>query len=421
MSNPDTLESTSRTAVASPAEASALEPPADLQLVPPPPVQAVAAESASGRVKLKPEDVAELDAQVRGFIDTMTGLDEQDPKLKECVERIHAMGNKDIEQSAGVSNRLLERPVKTLKNGLFDSGSDISRALVDLRTTVEKLDPSSQGDLFAPRKLLGLIPFGNRLNEYFDQYRSSQAHLNAIVETLRRGKDELLRDNAAIEQEKVNLWTLMERLEKYIYLGKKLDAALETKARGLEPSDPQKAKVVREELLFYTRQKVTDLLTQMAVNIQGYLAMDLLRKNNFELIKGVDRATTTTVAALRTAVMVAQALVNQKLVLDQISALNSTTANMIETTSEMLKKQTGEIHQQAASSTIEVEKLRKAFQNVYQTMDAIADFKSRSLESMRKTVDSLSSEVSKARTYLDRVRRQESKAALTADAGEVRL
>ena len=400
-----------------------LTPPADLQLTPPQPVAAVQPESASGRVKLKPEDLADLDGQVRGFIDAMTGLDEQDPKFKDCVDRIHTMGNKDVEQSAGVSNRLLDRPVKTLKNGLFDSGSDISRALVDLRTTVEKLDPSSQGDLFAPRKLLGLIPFGNRLNEYFDQYRSSQSHLNAIVETLKRGKDELLRDNAAIEQEKVNLWTLMERLEKYIYLGKKLDAALDAKAKALDATDAQKAKVVREELLFYTRQKVTDLLTQMAVNIQGYLALDLLRKNNFELIKGVDRATTTTVAALRTAVMVAQALVNQKLVLDQISALNSTTANMIETTSDMLRQQTGEIHQQAASSTIEVEKLRKAFENVYQTMDAIADFKSRSLDSMRKTVDALSNEVTKARTYLDRVRSRESTAALTtqSSASDVKL
>jgi uncharacterized protein YaaN involved in tellurite resistance len=398
-----------------------LTPPTDLELTPPQPVPPVAPESASGRVKLKPQDVAELDAQVRSFIDAMTGLDEQDPKFKDCLDRIHTMGNKDIEQSAGVSNRLLDRPVKTLKNGLFDSGSDISRALVDLRTTVEKLDPSSQGDLFAPRKLLGIIPFGHRLSEYFDQYRSSQSHLNAIVETLRRGKDELLRDNAAIEQEKVNLWTLMERLEKYIYLGKKLDAALDAKAKSLDATDAQKARVVREELLFYTRQKVTDLLTQMAVNIQGYLALDLLRKNNFELIKGVDRASTTTVAALRTAVMVAQALVNQKLVLDQISALNTTTGNMIVATSEMLKKQTGEIHQQAASSTIEVDKLHKAFENVYQTMDAIADFKSRSLESMQKTVESLSSEVSKARTYLDRVRQQESAQALTAESSEVRL
>jgi uncharacterized protein YaaN involved in tellurite resistance len=417
MSTSDTMTTASNPAVQE------LTPPADLQLTPPQPVPAVTPESASGRVKLKPEDLAELDAQVRSFIDTMTGLDEQDPKFKDCLDRIHSMGNKDVEQSAGVSNRLLDRPVKTLKNGLFDSGSDISRALVDLRTTVERLDPSTQGDLFAPRRLLGVIPFGNRLNEYFDQYRSSQSHLNAIVETLKRGKDELLRDNAAIEQEKVNLWALMERLEKYIYLGKKLDAALDAKARVLEPTDPQRARVVREELLFYTRQKVTDLLTQMAVNIQGYLALDLLRKNNFELIKGVDRATTTTVAALRTAVMVAQALVNQKLVLDQISALNTTTGNMIQTTSEMLKKQTGEIHQQAASSTIEVDKLRKAFENVYQTMDAIADFKSRSLESMQKTVESLSNEVTKARTYLDRVRQRESAAALSTDvkSGDVRL
>ncbi len=417
MSTSDAMTTASNTV------AEELAPPADLQLTPPQPVPAVTPESASGRVKLKPEDLAELDAQVRSFIDAMTGLDEQDPKFKDCLDRIHSMGNKDVEQSAGVSNRLLDRPVKTLKNGLFDSGSDISRALVDLRTTVERLDPSTQGDLFAPRKLLGVIPFGNRLNEYFDQYRSSQSHLNAIVETLKRGKDELLRDNAAIEQEKVNLWTLMERLEKYIYLGKKLDAALDAKARALEPADPQRARVVREELLFYTRQKVTDLLTQMAVNIQGYLALDLLRKNNFELIKGVDRATTTTVAALRTAVMVAQALVNQKLVLDQISALNTTTGNMIQTTSEMLKKQTGEIHQQAASSTIEVDKLRKAFENVYQTMDAIADFKSRSLESMQKTVESLSNEVTKARTYLDRVRQRESAAALSSDVkpGDVRL
>jgi uncharacterized protein YaaN involved in tellurite resistance len=405
----------------SPDVATELKPPADLELTPPQPVAAVAPEVASGRVKLKPDDVKELDEQVREFIDAVVTLDQTDPKFKDCVERIHSMGTKEIERSASVSNRMLDRPVKTMKNGLFDSGSEISSSLVDLRNTVENLDPSRQGDLFAPRKLLGMIPFGNRLRDYFDQYQSSQSHLNAIIEALKRGQDELMRDNAAIEQEKVNLWTLMERLEKYIYLGKQLDGALDTKAKALEASDPNKARIVREEMLFYTRQKVTDLLTQMAVNIQGYLALDLLRKNNLELIKGVDRATTTTVAALRTAVMVAQALANQKLVLDQITALNTTTGNLIETTSEMLKKQTGQLHEQAASSTIEIDKLKHAFENVYQTMDAIASFKTRSLDSMRQTVDALSGEVTKARGYLDRVRQQESAVALAVDSADVRL
>ena len=55
--------------------------------------------------------------------------------------------------------------------------------------------------------------------------------------------------------------------------------------------------------------------------------------------------------------------------------------------------------------------------------DAIATFKSRSLDSMQKTVDSLSTEVTKARTYLDRVRQQQSSAALGAssDLADVKL
>jgi uncharacterized protein YaaN involved in tellurite resistance len=223
-----------------------LKPPADLELTPPQPVSAVAPEAAAGRVKLPPQETAELDSQVRSFVDSIATLDEHDPKFKECVDRVHTMGNKDVELSASVSNRMLERPVRSMKSGLFDSGSDISQSLVDLRNTIEKLDPSRQGDLFAPRKLLGLIPFGSRVASYFEQYQSSQTHINAIVESLRRGKDELMRDNAAIEQEKVNLWTLMERLEKYIYLGKHLDAALEGKAKALDGTDPEKARVVRE-------------------------------------------------------------------------------------------------------------------------------------------------------------------------------
>ena len=398
-----------------------LEPPEEFALTAPAPISVVPVQSASGKVRLKPEDVAELETQIRSFIDEISALDSQDSKFKEAIDRIHNLGNREIEASASVSNRMLDKPVKTLKAGFFDNGTDIGKGLIDLRRTIEDLDPSRQGDMFTGRKLLGVIPLGNKLGNYFDRYQSSQSHINAIIEALKRGKDELIRDNSAVEQEKANLWRLMERLEKYVLLGKKLDSELEKKASALDASDPEKARVVREEMLFYIRQKVTDLLTQLSVNVQGYLALDLLRKNNLELIKGVDRATTTTVAALRTAVIVAQALLNQKLVLDQISALNSTTSNMIESTSAMLRQQSAQIHQQAASSTIEIDKLRRAFQNVYQTMDTIADFKIKALASMQTTVDVLSGEVEKAKSYVDRVRKQNSSEALALGEGDVKL
>jgi uncharacterized protein YaaN involved in tellurite resistance len=253
---------------------------------------------------------------------------------------------------------------------------------------------------------LGLIPFGNKIQDYFYQYQSAQTQLNKIVESLYNGQDELRKDNAAIETEKAALWDTMGKLEQYIYLGKQIDTTLANKIAEIEIQSPEKARIIKEEMLFYVRQKVQDLLTQLAVSIQGYLALDMIRKNNLELIKGVDRATTTTISALRTAVMVAQALTNQKLVLDQINALNTTTSNMIAGTAKMLKQQAGDISRQAVNTTVELDKLKTAFADIYQTMDMMADYKIKALSNMQQTVNALSSEIEKSKTYLDKARQE---------------
>ena len=332
----------------------------------------------------------QLEATADAFAVSVTTLDVHSPEFTGKVGSITRMGDREMRAAAAVSNRMLERPVKAMGSGLFDASSPVSRSLIDLRNTVEELDPSRQGDLFSSRKLLGMIPLGSKLRDYFDRYRSSQTHLDAIINSLYRGQDELRKDNAAIEQEKVNLWASMGRLQQYALLAGRLDQALDDKIAGLEATDPEKARVLRQDVQFYVRQKHQDLLTQLAVAVQGYLALDLVRRNNHELIKGVDRATTTTVAALRTAVMVAQALANQRLVLDQITALNSTTGNLIESTSSMLRQQTGRIHDQAASATINLNQLKAAFDNIYATMEAVDTYKGAALQSMRTTVDALS-------------------------------
>ncbi|KPJ93801.1 MAG: toxic anion resistance protein [Gammaproteobacteria bacterium SG8_11] len=376
-------------------------------LSPPAPVKPVEKEAAASMVKLDMDTINKLEAKVDQFLNTVLSLDLQSEEFKEKVANIHALGNEEIRASANISNRLLDKPVNAMHEGFFDEKSNISQALVSLRSTVEDLDPAKQGDLLAPKKLFGLIPFGDKLRDYFYKYQSAQSHINKIIQALYDGKEELQKDNAAIEEEKVNAWNLMLKMEQYVYVGKKLDAALEAKIAQIEAKDAEKARVVKEEMLFYLRQKVTDLLTQLAVTVQGYLAMDMIRKNNLELIKGVDRATTTTVSALRTAVMVSQALTNQKLVLEQINALNSTTSNMIESTSNLLKQQASDIQQQASSSTVEIDKLKKAFQNIYDTMDMMSNYKVKALDNMKQTVDLLSGEVSKAKEYADKIREKQ--------------
>ena len=385
-----------------PPEQAVIEP-----LTPPAPVAAVAPDKAHSMVKLEPRTLTSLNAKVQEFVSAVLTLHPQSDEFKNKVANIHNLGSAEIRSAASVSNRMLQRPTQALSSGLFDDGAPIARTLTDLRKTVEDLDPGRQGDLFAPKKLFGIIPFGNRLRDYFLQYQSAQSHINAILQALYNGQDELRKDNAAIEQEKANLWAMMQKLEQYVYVGKQLDTELEGRIGQIEAESQEKARIIKEEMLFYLRQKVQDLLTQLAVSIQGYLALDMIRKNNLELIKGVDRATTTTVSALRTAVIVAQALANQKLVLDQINALNTTTGNLIESTSAMLKQQSGQIQQQAVSATISLDKLKTAFSNIYQTMDMMADYKIKALDNMRQTVEVLSTEVDKAKKYVTQAREAE--------------
>jgi len=361
-------------------------------------VATVAPAKAAGLVPIDAAHVSELDARVDSYVTELVAQDTSSPAFGAQVDRLTSLGAREIAEAAGQSNRFLDRPVRAM-----DRDTGIGANLTELRQTVEDLDPGKRGDLFTRKRLFGMIPFGgNKLRTYFDGYRSAQTHISAILARLASGKDELLHDIAAVDIERANLWATMGKLEQMIHMSKTLDSKLEAKAVELDYTDPAKAKAIRETALFYVRQRTTDLLTQMAVSVQGYLALDLVKKNNIELVKGVDRASTTTVAALRTAVTVAQALTAQRLVLDQITALNTTTASMIDATGTLLKSQTGVIHQQAASSTIPIETLQRAFQNIYQTMDAIDNFKLQALASMKSTVDTLGNEVAKSRGYIAR-------------------
>ncbi|MDI9628622.1 MAG: toxic anion resistance protein [Acidobacteriota bacterium] len=350
-----------------------------------------------------------LDSKVTQFMGAIMSEESGSPEFSRQADAVRSMGDADIRRAAEMSNRLLDTPINEMKTGGLSEVSKVSSTLLELRRIIEDLDP---GEVGTQKKFLGIIPFGDKIQDYFRKYQSSQKHLNAILHALRSGQDELTKDNVSLNMEKQQLWDTMNRLNQYIYLAEQLDSRLSGAIAELQVTDPMKADALNKDVLFYVRQKHQDLLTQLAVSIQGYLAIDVIIKNNAELIKGVDRASTTTVSALRTAVITAQALGNQKLVLDQITALNATTAGLIERTSEMLRDNSVTIQQQAASSTVSVESLQKAFANVYQTMDSIDSFKIEALNTMSQTIGTLETEVAKSRAYLERARQSDERRGL---------
>jgi len=297
---------------------------------------------------------------------------------------------------------LLDRPAAAMGKGTGDAQTRVANTLTDLRTTVTDLDPK-RADLTGVKRVLKFLPGGDKIDRYFARYQSAQSHLNAIIKALDSGQDDLRKDNASIDTEKQNMWTAMGKLSEYNALATALDGALEQKVAELEAAGrTSDAGALRSDALFPVRQRRQDIMTQMAVNVQGYLALDLVRRNNIELIKGVDRAQTTTIAALRTAVIVSQALSRQKLVLDQISALNTVTSNLIESTSEQLRLQGAQINEQAAASTVDVAKLQAAFDNVFATMDALDTFRGQAVGSMAATVAALEGQLERAKPYLER-------------------
>jgi uncharacterized protein YaaN involved in tellurite resistance len=372
-----------------------------IELTPPEALKPIAPEAAEGLIRLKPETLQNLDERVTQFLDIILKEPAGSDAFRARIEGVHNLANDDIRAAAQVSNRLLNQPSRNLQGQILDESSPVSSALLELRKTIESLDPARQGDLLAPRKLLGIIPMGNRLTDYFRRFETAQNHLDGILKSLLDGQDALRKDNAALEEEKLEAWTIMERLEQYIYIGRQVDHAVEVRLESMQTSDPERAKILQEEFLFYLRQKIQDLLTQLAVTVQGYLAMEVIRKNNIELIKGVDRATTTTLSALRTAVIVAQALANQRLVLSQVSALNRQTGDLIASTSEMLREQAGAIQHQAVAATLDLDQLKTAFGNIYATLDLVAGYKLKALATMQSSIETLTRDIEQARSRLD--------------------
>jgi uncharacterized protein YaaN involved in tellurite resistance len=340
------------------------------------------------------------------YVRGLTALDARSPEFAGRVGEITALGAGEMRAAAAQSNRMLERTVRSLPGKGGDAQSQVAGSLVELRRVVEDLDPR---DLPANkgRRFLSRLPGGNKLRDHVAKYASAQGTLNRIVGSLRGGQDELRRDSAALQTERVRLWETMGKLQEYVVLTEALDAAVEAHIRThVDGTDPQAGDTLRADVLFPVRQKHQDLLTQLAVCAQGYLAMDVVRRNNEELIKGVDRAATTTVSALRISVMLASALDHQKKVVDQVNALRGTTEDLIRGNAEMLATQSGEIQRIAADPAVGAETLRSAFQQIYRTLDAIDTYKAQATETMAATVESLTSELQSASRYLERSRNQ---------------
>jgi len=348
-----------------------------------PDIKAIEQEIDSEK-KILPEEEAKLKQQAESNALALLNCDiESLAEKSKFTESIEQFGLGSMQKSS-VKNALLKTSVGNLsKSG--DEGSEVSKSLTDLQKQIKTLDPSIID--FTKKGLLGKV--ANPIRQYFSKYEKAESVIDGIMKSLDKGKATLKNDNTTLAIEQSALRELSKTLAQEIEMAMLMDNFIEEKLSEAQAqnADEGKVKFIQEEVLFPLRQRTTDMQQMIIVNQQGIIAMEVIQRNNKELMRGVDRAKNVTISALRTAVTAASALYNQKIVLQKIQALNETTSGLIGATSQMLKSQGAEIHKQSVESTVSAEDLKAAFENAVAALDEISNFKREALPVMKQNIE----------------------------------
>ncbi|MBL1267429.1 MAG: toxic anion resistance protein [Halomonas sp.] len=343
----------------------------------------------------------ELEAMADRFVEDILAEGDEESVVRQR-RAVDEMGL-ELQQQAAHRSAMLQTPLRKLAHQ-GDEGGPVAKALTDLRGRMEGLDPARHR--LAPTTLdrvLAVIPgLDSRLQRYFRKFENTQQALDAIIEDLESGRDMLHRDNLTLNDDQQALTKILGELNRQIALGRMIDRRLQEEIAARD-SDDTRRQFLEEELLFPLRQRIVDLQQQLAVSQQGVLALEVIIRNNRELMRGVDRAINVTVSALTVAVTVAMAMANQRLVLDRIEALNTTTSQMIGGTAKALRQQGVDIQKRASSAMLDMQVLEEAFSEVMGAIDDLSSYRQEALPRLDEQIDRLATLAKQGNASIERL------------------
>ncbi len=381
-----------------------------LILTPPEVITPIAPNQSMEAVPLKPEVRAAVAAQVDRFIDALVTEDIHSDAFKAKLDSAFRLGKEEASIASNLmTGRFMER------NFVGVESSAAFKAIGELRGHLDELNPGKEGDLFSKQKILGIIPFGNKLQAYFRKYESAASQLNKSMEQIYVARDDMQKDEVEIESLRGKLWEAMQNLKAAIEFSQQLDSKIADKVVSLKVSQPERAKAMEQEVLFYARQNLSDMLTQQAVCVNGYLALDVLKRTAREMQNGCTRVATTGMSALAVAQTVARATGNQIQVMDMLKGVSGTIENLIAESGKALNTHVERTAEFSSNPLLGIEKVKEMFDQTFRAMDAMDNFRSKAIETMGKNNQLMTEQVARAKTYMDKERQETSREALSAD------
>lgn len=386
-----------------------LEPPAAVQI----PTSTQAQKTLAPLPAEKQADVNEkVAASVESFVARVSAADLQSDQFREMLGKAFAAGRQEITETSKfiAANPFLQQA--TFKDYGETQGA---HALRDLSAVLAEANPKGR-DLLGPVRVLGVkVPFGNKLRSYLDDFKPMAVRINELMEVVHAEEDAQQREIANYDVSESQLYEKLQKLDRATEFLSLLDKRLDAEATALAASNPEKAKALQEEVLFYVRSNLSDVIAHKLLVVTGIGQIRQLRHTGRLTLHGMQRIRTLGGDALAIAQSIAIAAYNQKKRMDLIADATKTVNDVVAGLGETIETHTARVVDFASNPVLSIQSLEAGIDKTLNAIQTLNNFRAKALDTMSADNQRLESLYEKARAGI----RIEQKALPAAPPGDV--
>lgn len=345
------------------------------------------AESATALVVRRPQGLddraaGDLASKAEGLAASILAQ----PGDHKAGRQVSAMGVRE-QQRASKEIGLLKTRVGTMLKQLEGGGGEIPKTLVQLRNTMDEINPQVLSQPTGLAKWLGRAPgIGKVLKRVAVKYESVQTQIDHIMAGLRHGKDKLLMDSAELEQLYEQVGTAQQGVQQSAYVGELLWQKLEEASdESADPARRQKLQAMMQRVAM----RVQDLRTMEQVNLQFFVSIDMTLQNNDMLCEQIDRTVMVTQSLLTVGLAIQAALASQKQIATAVREVQDSTAAMLEANAAAIGQQAKEIGDMQNNPVIALDRVKNAYNSLVGAMDEMERIRSVGTEKARAGIAEL--------------------------------
>ena len=360
-------------------------------------------------VEQKPQ-VVNLDlvkSELSSLVDTSSARPEIVREASGLIEYIknndrETMSIKKIEDAGENAINLIQTKSKMLDKQIREfqanqgEGSPIAKELMMLQKHIADVDPTNVN--FEKKGFLAKI--FNPVKEYFEKLQTVNQVMDKVTAHLEQGRKQLEQDNIYMENDIKELIrgikVLKLNVETLTYVKNEITSYSETQP-------VERKNFLEQEVLFTLTQKIIDMCTLDNVATQASLSMSIIVRNNKELIRQAKRVQTITLFALKNALVVQAALSGQKAALEANKRISETTNNLLLSSAEKLKATSLEIHKEASTAVLDVQKLKQSFELVSTAFNEMDTYRQQALPQMNTIIGEFEDLSSRSRESLKNI------------------